>query len=67
VLFLVAAALTLLSVAPLVYPPLMSTVMAFVNSVATGGLRGLLLGVALGTVVTGLRVILGIDRPHSSG
>ena len=27
--------------------------------------RGILLGVALGTVATGLRVLLGIDRPYS--
>jgi len=29
------------------------------------GVRGLILGVALGTVVTGLRVLMGIDRPYS--
>jgi hypothetical protein len=29
------------------------------------GIRGLLLGVALGTVITGIRVLLGSDRPHS--
>ena len=29
------------------------------------GVRGLILGVALGTAVTGLRVLLGIDRPYS--
>jgi hypothetical protein len=29
------------------------------------GMRGLLLGVALGTVITGLRVLLTSDRPHS--
>ncbi len=29
------------------------------------GARGILLGVALGTVATGLRVLLGIDRPYS--
>ncbi|HID61355.1 MAG TPA: hypothetical protein EYP49_01210 [Anaerolineae bacterium] len=29
------------------------------------GTRGILLGVALGTVATGLRVLLGIDRPYS--
>ncbi len=67
VLFIVVALLTLLSAAPLIYPPLFKTVMDFVNAVATGGLRGLLLGVALGTIITGLRVILGIDRPHSGG
>ena len=29
------------------------------------GVRGLILGVALGTVVTGLRVLMGVDRPYS--
>ena len=29
------------------------------------GVRGLILGVALGTVVTGLRLLMGIDRPYS--
>lgn len=31
---------------------------------ALAGARGILLGVALGTVATGLRVLLGIDRPY---
>jgi len=31
---------------------------------AVGGARGILLGVALGTVATGLRVLLGADRPY---
>jgi len=31
---------------------------------AAGGARGLLLGVALGATVTGLRVLLGSDRPY---
>lgn len=29
------------------------------------GVRGIILGVALGTVVTGLRLLLGMDRPYS--
>ena len=29
-----------------------------------GGARGLLIGVALGTILTGLRVLFGIDRPY---
>ena len=32
---------------------------------AMAGARGMLLGVALGTIATGLRVLVGIDRPHS--
>ena len=31
---------------------------------AVAGTRGLLLGIALGTVATGLRVLLGADRPY---
>ena len=35
------------------------------QNVAMSGARGILLGVALGTIATGLRVLVGIDRPHS--
>jgi hypothetical protein len=31
---------------------------------AMGGARGILLGVALGTLTTGLRVLMGTDRPY---
>lgn len=31
---------------------------------AAGGARGLLIGIALGTLTTGLRVLLGADRPY---
>ncbi len=31
---------------------------------AVAGARGLLLGVALGTVATGLRILMGVDRPY---
>jgi hypothetical protein len=34
---------------------------------AAGGARGILIGVALGSVVTGLRVLLAIDRPYGDG
>ena len=32
---------------------------------STAGVRGILLGVALGTIATGLRLIMGMDRPYS--
>jgi hypothetical protein len=31
---------------------------------ALGGARGLLLGIALGTITTGVRILLGTDRPY---
>jgi hypothetical protein len=33
---------------------------------AAAGARGILLGVALGTIATGLRIVMGADRPYSS-
>ena len=35
-----------------------------VSVAATAGARGILLGVALGTIATGLRVLMGADRPY---
>ena len=31
---------------------------------AVGGARGILIGIALGTITTGLRILLGADRPY---
>jgi len=31
---------------------------------AVGGARGILLGVALGTIATGIRILMGADRPY---
>ncbi len=67
VVFLIVAIFTLLSSIPVVLPRALEIVRRLVNAAATGGMRGLLLGVALGIVLTGLRIILGIDRPHSGG
>ena len=36
----------------------------FAGMFSRGGTRGLLIGVALGTLLTGLRVLFGIDRPY---
>lgn len=35
------------------------------NVPALAGVRGILLGVALGTIATGLRVLIGADRPYT--
>ena len=34
------------------------------NVFSTGGARGLLIGIALGVLMTGLRIIFGVDRPY---
>jgi hypothetical protein len=31
----------------------------------TAGMRGILLGIALGTIATALRVLLAVDRPYA--
>jgi hypothetical protein len=36
----------------------------FVGMFSGGGARGLLIGIALGTLLTGLRVLFGADRPY---
>jgi hypothetical protein len=35
-----------------------------VQVLAVGGARGILIGVALGAIVTGLRVLLAAERPY---
>jgi hypothetical protein len=66
VIFLVSAVLFMLSVMPTPFGsfPLNQLITFFLSMFAGGGARGLLIGVALGTLVTGLRVLFGIDRPY---
>lgn len=46
--------------------PLLAELRDWVTQVwALAGLRGILIGVALGTIATGLRILLGSDRPYS--
>lgn len=70
VIFLVSAVLFMLAVMPTPFS-LNSYVQIFQNIIldfagmfSRGGARGLLIGVALGTLLTGLRVLFGIDRPY---
>ena len=65
--FLLTAAFLALGTAtlPFVNIPILGTVARWVTQVwALGGARGILIGVALGTLTTGLRVLFGADRPY---
>ncbi|MDO9303154.1 MAG: hypothetical protein Q7T89_17325 [Anaerolineales bacterium] len=67
ILFLLTAALLLLGSATLPFGdiPLFGTLARWVTQVwVLGGVRGILIGVALGALTTGLRVLFGADRPY---
>jgi hypothetical protein len=67
-IFVVTIIIVLVSTVPLTGEPGRVLGMVrqwFVTVLGTAGTRGMLLGVALGTIATGLRVLVGIDRPHS--
>jgi hypothetical protein len=78
VLFIIVAIVSLIGMAPLLFDvanfPVTSTYSlndvrawpwAWLSQVpAVAGARGLLLGIALGAIATGLRVLLAIDRPY---
>ena len=40
-------------------------ILAFINILPLAGARGILLGISIGAIVTGLRVLIGADRPYS--
>ena len=71
ILFVVTALLVLIGTGPWIggtNSPIMLAlrdVRAWISQVwAAGGARGILLGVALGAAATGIRVLLGADRPY---
>lgn len=63
--FLVSAIVVLLTQIPVTESSILQPIRQFFDALAMGGLRGLLLGVALGTLAVALRVLLAIDRPQS--
>ena len=67
-IFLGVAVVILLAAAPLPFgkiPFLSDLIMPWLTQVfAAAGARGILIGVALGALTTGLRVLFGIDRPY---
>lgn len=67
ILFLITAVFLIFGSATLPFGdiPVISTFARWVTQVlALGGARGILIGVALGTLTTGLRVLFGADRPY---
>jgi hypothetical protein len=68
-LFLIAAVLFLILIMPTPFGPLLGdranqAAINFLEMFSGGGARGLLIGIALGTLLTGLRVLFGVDRPY---
>jgi hypothetical protein len=67
VVFLSVAVIFLIGIMPTPFSAL-DTLQQFILQVAgmfsRGGARGLLIGIALGTLLTGLRVLFGVDRPY---
>ncbi|MCA9872777.1 MAG: hypothetical protein KC441_03965 [Anaerolineales bacterium] len=73
ILFLVTAVLILLSNA-LIFSPLLPQSASLIlqqlrdfvqNVIVTSGMRGILLGVALGAITLSIRLLLGLERPYN--
>ena len=62
--FLLSAIVVLLTQIPVSSDSVLLPVRQLFDALAAGGLRGLLLGVALGTLAVAFRVLLTIDRPQ---
>jgi hypothetical protein len=62
--FLLSAIVVLLTQIPVSSDSVLLPIRQFFDALAMGGLRGLLLGVALGTLAVAFRVLLAIDRPQ---
>lgn len=68
IIFLLVAVVVMIGAAP--WPffqlPLVGDLFRpkIINILSTSGARGILIGVALGTLMTGLRVLMGTDRPY---
>ncbi|MGD0876902.1 MAG: hypothetical protein ABSA01_01995 [Anaerolineales bacterium] len=68
IIFLITAFLILVGTAPWPFlgdVPILSNLRAWIAQIPAGaGARGILLGVGLGTLTTGLRILFGSDRPY---
>jgi hypothetical protein len=66
VIFLLVAVIFLIAIMPTPLGPVPGDwiILQFAGMFSRGGARGLLIGIALGTLLTGIRVLFGIDRPY---
>lgn len=64
VIFLAVALAFLIAVVLIPIIPVSNSFLQFLAMFSRGGARGLLIGIALGTLLTGLRVLFGADRPY---
>ncbi len=67
IVFLVMAVIFLIVTMPTplgALTPLQDSIAQAMGMFSNGGARGLLIGIALGTLLTGLRVLFGVDRPY---
>jgi hypothetical protein len=68
IIFLVVTVLVLFAMMPTPFAnqltPIQDYVLDIMGVFSRGGVRGLLIGIALGTLLTGLRVLFGVDRPY---
>jgi len=66
VIFLLVAVVFLIAIMPTPFGPVPGDwlIIQFAGMFSRGGARGLLIGIALGTLLTSLRVLFGIDRPY---
>jgi NADH:ubiquinone oxidoreductase subunit 6 (subunit J) len=64
ILFLVTAQLVLAGIGPWPVIGQIPYLGSYIQILAAGGARGILLGVALGTLTAGLRILFGADRPY---
>jgi hypothetical protein len=63
---LIVALLVLAGQATVGLLPVLPDIRDWILDVPTlAGVRGILLGVALGAVLTGIRLLLGVERPYS--
>lgn len=66
ILFLIVALVFLLAIMPTPIGPIPGDqfIIQVLGMFSRGGARGLLIGIALGALLTGLRVLFGADRPY---